>query len=183
MRKVPRNSKMWDFLNASGVLVNGTDEQIKSAKKQYRKNYLLEYKRKQRSNSPEFGVYFSKENGEFKMVQRSAMEHKKTIPGFIKASVLAYINKAYIVPDRDQVAKLEELLANCFNEIQAFAKANKTLYWQQYEDIQKRIEKLEREVAEVLRQPKSIEDFIMESVKHNPELRQSLISLLTANSP
>ena len=183
MRKVSRNSKLWEYLDSVGVLVNGTDEQIKEAKKEYRKQYLLNYKRKQRENSPEFGVYFSKSNGEFRKIQRSADEHKKTIPAFIKASVFAYINKTYIVPDRNQIARLEELLANCFNEIQSFAKANKTLYWQQFDDIQKRIEKLEREVSEVLQQPKSIEDYVMQSVKQNPELRQSLISMLNANSP
>ena len=54
---------MWEYLESSGVLEKGTDEEIKLAKKAYRKGYYLKYKQNQRQHKPEFTVNFSNEKG------------------------------------------------------------------------------------------------------------------------
>lgn len=158
---------MWAYLDSAGVLEKGSDEEIKAAKRAYRKKYLLEYKRWQRANKPEFSVYFSKEKGEFSKIQRSAREHRMTIPGFLKKASLAYIDKTYIVPDREAVARIEQLLSQCFSEIQNFAKAKQVIYWSQVESMQKSIEKLEGEISESLRQPATIEELVSHLSNHD----------------
>ena len=95
---------MWAYLDAIGVLEKGSDKEIKAAKRIYRQNYFLEFKRRQRIKKPEYTVHFSKENGEYETVSLAAKKHKITITAFIHLATLAYIRKTYVVPDRLQVA-------------------------------------------------------------------------------
>ena len=78
------------------------------------RNTCLPYKQRQRGNKPEYSVSFSKENGEYDRVARAAKSHhmhKMPVSGFVHVATLAYINQTYIVPDRMQVARLEQLLS------------------------------------------------------------------------
>ncbi len=154
-----KNSEMWEYLESVGVLENGTDMEIKSAKKAYRKIYLLKYKRKQRENKPEYTVNFSDRKGELSRVQTSAKRHKMTVTGFIRSAVLAYIAKRYIVPDTLQVAQLEQYLSDCLNEVQNISRLKEKYTWDRenkYTAIEKRIEKLEAEIHSLFRNPSEV---------------------------
>ena len=147
---------MWEYLEPSGVLENGTDEEIKAAKKAYRKEYYLKYKRTQRLQKPEFTVNFSNEKGEYSSIQQAAKRHKMTVTAFIHASALAYLNRRYLVPNQDQVASLEQILSQCLNEIQSIVQVREKYHWereQKFEAIEKRIEKLETEITQIFRNP------------------------------
>jgi hypothetical protein len=172
---------IWEFLEQKGVLEKGTDEEIKAAKKEYRKQYLLAYKRWQRENKPEFSVYFSKERGEFQKIKRAATEHRMTIPAFLKKAVFAYLDKTYVVPDREAVSRMELLLSQCFTEVQKLAGAKNLLYWQQFEDIQKCFQRMEREMVSALRHPLSLEDLLKSSLERDASLRERLSAVLLAH--
>jgi len=156
MSKNRHNKGMWEYLESVGVLEKGTDEEIKAAKRTYRKKYLLAFKQKQRAFKPEFIVNFSKENGEYERITRAASLHKTSVSGFVHLAALAYISQAYIVPDRMQVARLEQLLRECLNEIKTLVKAKEHFFWdreQKLSSIEKHIEKLEVQIGEVFRNP------------------------------
>ena len=147
---------MWEFLENSGVLENGTDEDIKAAKKAYLKEYYLTYKRNQRNQKPEFTVNFSNEKGEYHSVEHAARSHKMTITAFIRRAVLSYINQRFIVPNPEQVANLEQILSNCLNEIQSIVRVREKYHWereQKFEAIEKRIERLEYNINQIFRNP------------------------------
>jgi hypothetical protein len=147
---------MWDYLESSGVLEKGTNEEIKIAKKAYRKEYYLKYKRSQRLQKPEFTVNFSNDKGEYSIIQNAAKRHKMTVTAFIQASSLAYLNRRYLVPNQDQIASLEQILSQCLNEIQSIVQVREKYHWereQKFEAIEKRIEKLETEIAQIFRNP------------------------------
>ena len=161
MQRRTRNTKMWEYLERSGVLENGTDEQIKIAKRSYRKKYLLEYKQKQRKIKPEYHIIFSKGNGEYEKVNRAAKLHSMTITGFVHSAVLAYISNTYVVPDKLQIARLEQLLSECLNEIKTIVHIKEKYFWERdrkIDAIEKRIEKLEDQINEVLRNPPLLHD-------------------------
>ena len=147
---------MWDYLDSLGILEKGTDEEIKAAKLSYRKDYLLKYKRNQRSKRPEFTVNFSTEKGEYHKVEYAAKAHKMTITAFIRSAVLSYLNLHYIVPNNDQIARLEQILSQCLNEIQTIVRIKDKYYFEKeskLEAIEKRIERLEAEINQVFRNP------------------------------
>lgn len=155
MRKY-RNSKLWEYLEQAGVLEKGSDAEIKAAKRAYRKKYLLESKRKQRSAKPEYTIHFKKENGEHESVLLAAKRHHMAVTNFIHSATLAYMRNTYVVPDRLQVARLEQLLSDCLNEIKTIAKTKERFFWdreQKLIQIEKRIEKLEEQISEVFRNP------------------------------
>jgi len=149
------NSSFWEFLNESGVLEKGNDEEIKEVKKAYRKKYFSEFKRKQRKNNPEFTIHFSKSNHEYEQIVRAAKKHNLSIPFFIKSASLAYLNRSYVVPNRLMIAKLEQLLSNCLNEIKSIS-IKRENFWergQKLERIEKIISELEEEMTKVFRDP------------------------------
>ncbi len=147
---------MWDYLESIGILEHGTDSQIKEAKKVYRKNYLLKYKQTQRANKPEFNISFSDKNGEYARVKTSAVKHNLTVTSFIKKAVLAYIENKYVVPNNDQISRLEQVLSECLNEVQKIVKTKERFLFDRedkYKAIEKRIEKLEAEIDGIFRHP------------------------------
>lgn len=155
------NNGLWEYLETLGVLENGTDEEIKAAKRAYRKYYLLKYKRDQRTHKPEFTINFSNEKGEFHRIKFAAIKHKMTITAFIKKAALAYLEQKFVVPNADQVARLEQALAECLNEIQAIVKQRERFFWdkeRKFVMIEKRIEKLEAEINQVFRNPPRVLD-------------------------
>lgn len=171
MRKIRHNSGMWKYLDESGVLDNGTEEEIEKARKTYKKKYILEYKRKQRGEQKEFTVLLKKE--EYRKVGKEAKDHSMTVARFLKTATLAYIGKIYIVPDREQVARMEQALLQILNEIQALAKRNRILYNLNPVEIEKRIERMEITINETLRNPSTIEEFL----HNNPALQEKITHL------
>ena len=154
------NSAMWEYLESLGILEKGTDEEIKAAKKAYRKIYLLKYKQKQRENKPEFNIYFSNENGEYGRVESAAKKHNMTVTAFIKKAVMAYIEQKYIVPDPLQIGRLEQVLSECLNEIQTIVKTKERFLFDRedkYKAIEKKIEKLEAQIDAIFRHPKLVQ--------------------------
>ena len=156
MRKPKPNSGIWNYLNAAGVLDGGSDEAIKRAKHNYRKSYLLKYKQRQRADKPECTVSFSKENGEYERVLAAAKKHNLKITTFVRAATLSYMSQNYLVPNRVQIGKLEQLLSESLNEVQKIARQKERFNWdreQKYEAIEKLILRLERNIGEVFRNP------------------------------
>lgn len=152
---------MWEYLDSIGVLEKGNDEEIKEAKKAYRKEYYLKYKRSQRHQKPEFTVNFSTDKGEYSKVAAASKRHSLTITAFIRSAVLAYINQSFLVPNPDQIAALEQILSQCLNEVQSIVKTKEKYHWereQKFEAIEKRIARLESEIAQVFRNPPLIHD-------------------------
>lgn len=150
-----KNSPFWEYLEASGVLEKGSDEEIKAVKKAYRKKYFTEYKRSQRKRNAEFTVVLSKFDGVFERINNAATKHHLSIPAFLKKAALAYLEKIYIVPNRLMVANLEQLLSNCLNEIKGIT-YSKERWWERehkLDRIEKRIAKLETEMNALFQNP------------------------------
>lgn len=172
MRKIRHNSGMWKYLDETGVLDNGTEEEIEKARKTYKKKYILEYKRKQRGEQKEFTVLLKKE--EYRKVGSEAKDHRMTVARFLKTATLAYISKTYIVPDREQVARIEQTLLQILNEIQTLAKRNKILYTLNPAEIEKCIERMETAITETLRNPPTMEELL----QNNPALQEKISHLI-----
>jgi hypothetical protein len=181
-----KNSKaMWEFLEAQGVLERGDDLEIKEAKKAYRKEYLLRYKQKQRAEKSEFNVSFSNEGGEFDRVKLASEKHHTTITSFIREATIAYISKTFVVPDRMCIAHIEQLLAQCLNEIKTIIKQKDRYNFQneqKYDIIEKRIEKLEVEINQFFRQPLPVEEYVKRAVIKDPTLKEQILCMLNLSN-
>ena len=105
-----------------------------------------------------------------------------SVPAFLRLATLAYINKKFIVPDKLIVAKLEQLLSQCLNEISLIVKQKEKYFWgkeQKFKDIENRIAKLESEVSEAFEQPPSVEELVIKEVHEKPAFKEQLITILS----
>ncbi|MBI4930850.1 MAG: hypothetical protein HY841_08825 [Bacteroidetes bacterium] len=152
-----KNTSLWAYLDSIGILENGTDEEIKKAKREYKKKYIFQYKRNQRSSHAEFSILLSKRNGEYGKVKSAAENHKMTMTAFLKASAFAYLNKQYLVPDKQQVARIEQFLIQISNEIQRIARREKD---KRYEQVQQLVFVIQKEISETLRNPPCAKEII-----------------------
>ena len=106
------------------------------------------------------------------------------LPEFLKSAVLAYIEKSYIVPDALQIAELEQILSQCLNEIQTIVKQKERHSYereQKYELIEKKIEKLELEIENILKCPLTLEELVVREIKEKPALKGQVLAMLTTN--
>ena len=154
-----KRSKMWEYLEASGVLEKGNENEIKAIKREYRKKYYLAYKRISRTEMPEYTIRLSKKHGEYSKILNASRKHKRTVTRFIRESALAYIDQRFLVTDPILIADLEIILSNCLNEIKKIVDKKTNFIWgteNKIESIEKRIIKLEQEINEVFRNPKQV---------------------------
>jgi hypothetical protein len=155
-----RSNGLWDYLEQSGVLERGDDSEIKAVKREYRKKYLLEYKRKQRSQKREITIRLDASKGEWSKFSKAAKSHRRSLPAFIKSAVEAYLDQQFLVLDPFQVAQLEQLLSSTLNEIQEIAGRRGNFYGLQNDFLQRiesRIERLEGEINRIFRNPNKIQ--------------------------
>src|SRR5574337_1077805 len=175
--------KLREYLDASGVLVNGTEEEIKAARRTHRKLYQTAYKRKQRKEKPEFAVHLSHENGEYNRISSAARKSKMSVQQFLKSATLAYISKTFLVPDRELIANLAGLLSDCLNEVEQIARTKTANSWQlaeKYESIEKRIADLDMKITRLFTDPPEIEEAVRSAIEKDSELRLRLLMLLTS---
>ncbi len=157
--RLKKRSPLWEYLEASGVLEHGTDEEIKAVKREYRKKYLLQYKRTKRGGAKEYTVTLKKESKELSIFMKSAKIHSLTVPEFIRQSALAYCEQKYLIPHPYQVAELEHLLSGCLNEIRTLVTKRDRFFWDaemKLERVEKRIIKLEESIYQLFRNPPKI---------------------------
>jgi len=164
-----------EYLDQNGVLELGDELAIKAAKKAYRKSYQRAYKRHQRSQRKEYQIQLSKE--ENKLICEAAKKHHLSPSAFIKKAALAYLQNEYVVPDNQRIAHLEYLLSVAYSSIHQIAENTPQLS-SDYEQLNRIIERLEREVTQALRHPQSLEMLIVKTVKNNPNFRKILIHIL-----
>lgn len=181
------NRGMWEYLESiPGLLEKGNDLEIKAHKATYRKKYLLEYKRKQRGQRDEFNIGFLKGSQDYDLITQGAKKHSMSIPAMLRSATLAYLRRTFVVPNRGQIAQMEQMLGDCLNEIKAIAH-QKSRYRFDWEDkclaVEKRLERLESEINEYLCQPLPVEEFVKRAVAKDPTLKDELLAILSLSLP
>ena len=148
-------SGLQSYLEETGVLVSGSEEDIQAAKQEYKKRYQAEYRRKRRTTHPETTVRLTKE--EWDRFSEEAKRHHLTLPKFIRQSALAYLNQTYLVPDKQAVARIEQLLSLARTDIQIIAKHMRELNFdalsRAYLSLSERYTHLEKKLSQILREP------------------------------
>lgn len=151
-------STLQEYLEESGVLENGTDEEIAAAKKEYQRRYQAQYRRTRRQTHPETTVTFTRD--EWNFLKEVAKRHNQSLPKFIKQAALAYQTQQYIVPDEQAVARIEQLLSLARTDTLIIAKHLRRLNQQEiaeaYEALADRYTQLEEKISRQLRQPQRV---------------------------
>ncbi|MEM7368708.1 MAG: hypothetical protein AAF587_08890 [Bacteroidota bacterium] len=144
-----------EYLESIGVLENGSPEEIRAAKAEFKKLYQKEYRRQRRASHPETTVTLPKD--EWSYLSKEAKRHHLTLPKFLRKSSLAYLKQEYIVPNPQAVARIEQLLSLAQTDTLIIAKhlrqlGHETLA-EAYDALSDRYTRLEQKLSQLLRQP------------------------------
>ena len=143
---------LWDYLDESGVLEWGSDDEIKTAKNRYKTLYQRAYRKRYRESRSEFTVSLTKD--EEAVIRQKSKFHNLSPSAFIKQSSLAYTRKLYLVPDPVQLAQFEQILNLIFQEIKIMSQSGSVS--NHCFKLLERIEQIERQVSMMLRHPPQI---------------------------
>jgi hypothetical protein len=176
-RKLNSKSSLYVFLKSSGVLENGTHEEIQKVKNDYWREYKRNWRKNKRKSGKEITISFTKD--EFKEITSESKRHKLNRASFIKQACFAYLNKSFIVPDLKEVKKISQILAMSYNSIQEMSEENK-MDFKSGKSILEAFCKLEREILPVLNNPKSLEVLIKEHILKNAKHKDSLVEFINS---
>ena len=178
-RRNDHKSSLYQYLDEIGVLENGTEEEIQTARALYWKNYKRLWRKQKRKVEKELRTSWTAD--ELKDLTKASKLHKMSRVKYIKSATIAYSNKAFIVPDKIEVRRIAQLLAMNYNLIQEMID-EKALHLQTGKIILARINELERAMLISLHSPKSLEQMVTETVQTNPLLKPRLFQLLESIS-
>lgn len=176
-RRIKTNSGVYGCLTSSGVLENGTHEEIQNARKDYWREYKRKWRNEKRKKEKEITV--SLNNDELKILTREAKRHKMKRTRFLKQASFAYINNSYVVPDRLEVQRISQLLSMTYNSVQELVDENKINH-NLGRSILETIRLLERDILPLLHNPKSIEEYIKQHIEKCTENKLKLLKLINS---
>lgn len=176
-RKSDTKSSIYAFLKSSGVLENGSHDEIQKVRKEYWREYKSRWRRNKRKIEKEISISLTQD--ELKQLSEQAKRHKRSRTKFIKQACFAYINKSFIVPDVKEVRKISQQLSLIYNSIHELTEDN-TIEFKSGRIILENIYKLEREILPVLYHPKSLEALIKEHIDKNARNKDSLIEFINS---
>ncbi len=173
--KLKHTSKLYQFLEQKGVLANGTDAEIKAAKKEYRRLYQASWRKHNRAANTELTITLN--HRELQTINHASRKHHRAKSLFLKEAAIAYITKAFVVPDILTANTILEYLTLVYTELQKLFDEN-ILPYQIGKDVLHRITSLETGIINALYKPQLLEDRILEEIQKNPKYKDTLHQLL-----
>lgn len=183
MRKMRKNTGLWQYLNETGVLERANKEEIKNAKSEYRKKYLRDYKKKHRQSRKEYLVSYTLKDA--LIIQTNATKHGISESQWIKRSAHAYGEQTFLTPAPHVLHNILQILMLCRSYItmlsqkdtQAWFKSNRN-----YESLEKIIHNLQTDITQTFAKPLLLQEAIQQAFKDNQAFRDWLINFLAHDS-
>lgn len=168
-----------EYLFASGILENGTTEEIIAAKKEYRKQYIK--RKKQEYKQSRTITTLSFHNDEMKIFVEKAQAYDMRLPQFLKACINAYLEQIFVLPNADEVQHIELLLLKIGNNINQVTRLCNRLSIppdQAIKEVYQLLQQLDTELTELFRKPKNIENIIVEGLQNQPSFLPRLQTIV-----
>lgn len=171
---------MYEFLESKGVLDKG-EAVIQATKIEYRRLYNRHLKRKLRETAMEFSPSFTKD--ELRILREKAEEHNCSITRLIHDSTLAYMKEQFLLPNREQVGKIELHLSKVYDEIKRLCARSSNQPRLQLLSLIRIVSELEKLVGDTLRDPLHLDEAIRRVIRKDPVQKKRLLDLVNQESP
>jgi hypothetical protein len=169
MRRVRKDTGLWNYLNKLGVLATGDDAAIVEARKTYWRNYRSEHKRKKRKQKLSFTLTFTPKETQEMSVKAYAYGYR--ITKYIKACVRADIERSIVVPYPLVLREIEQLLLTYLNTVKEISERDMKGWLssnRNYAALEETIQRVETIVLEKFRYPPPLETEIENVLRSNP---------------
>jgi len=171
-RALKNKSSIYKFLEP--YFATGNEELIAKARKEYWKKYSVEWRKKKRQETKHYTIDFT--SSEAKLVIEAAKKHHRSTTTYIKQSCFAYMNTRYLPVDTLAMSEISQLLAMNFNALKKLVEDG--IHYQTGQNLLQQMAELEQRVNTELRNPKSLEQWIIETIQANPKYKETLKLLL-----
>lgn len=181
MRKLKKNTGLYQYLDQVGVLEKGTEDEIKMARRHYWQERDRAYKAKKRIKQKR-EIVLAFPAGEINHIRYTAKAKGHTIHDYIRACVKADMSQMTVIPHRALVAEIMQVMQQCNNQLDAIKKKEEKGWLaisRTYENVETIIKQTERRIDELLKRPNSLKETIVETINRNPNTLDLLKSILT----
>ena len=186
-KQQPKRKKNWmqmetlkEYLMAKGLLNQPNPKELETAKeayyKKYRKNYDNQYKKQFKR------VELLLTPSEYRILKKGASEHQQKMRPFLKACVLAYMNKSFIQPNEEKLRKLRLELRRIGTNINQLVRfVNRTAYIdnEQINSLSNYLKEIDQKVCVVLQQPTDLKEWLSDFIQQHPNNLQKLKALVS----
>lgn len=180
MRKPKSNSKLYQYLHSLGVLERGNEEEIEHARREFRKQYLTDYKQKYRKTKKHIEVILSPT--EHILLEGEARSVGMSLSQFLKQSTLHYISKQYMTPHPRTILQIKELVYHSYQKIEKIAEHEKKRWFgnlNQYETLKSIILDVHTSTKKTFENPITFEEYIKRELQRNPQFIDALKSIVS----
>ena len=125
---------VYDYLEQTGVLEQGTAEAIEHARKAYRKLYLKHYKSQYNKQHSNVTVSFT--NDEKVVLKQLALSKGKRLASFIKELALSYLSAKGNSHATEKMIAIEQLFSSSYDIVEELEFEN------EYPEIRESLDKL-----------------------------------------
>ena len=170
------------YLKRLGLLTNPNPVRLQQAKAEYQRLYKREKNQQYRRVNTRCEITLKPD--EAKLMQKGADNHALKLASFVKQTALAYVRQVFIVPDQQQVTRIEIALRRIGNNInQAVHRlhAGNSSQYLEVVKLQQQLNALEKEVSRCFREPMTLENLIRVELPKQPHLYPLVHKLLKRN--
>ena len=160
-------------------MASGDEAAIRIARQEYKRRYSAQWRKQYRKMVKTYTLGYSP--SEVKLVIDAARKHKSSTTAFIKSACYAYMNKRYLNKDAYTTREIFQALTKNFSMIKNLQDDN-VIQYQVGQALLQQLNKLESELHEALRNPKSLEQLITEAIKENPTYTETIKDILKTGS-
>lgn len=173
MKETQKKRGLQSFL--APFLETGDEIIIAAAKKEYWRQYKMNWRKQKRKEQKTFEISFTK--GEWQVIKKLSNKHAYSHTNFIKQAALAYCKQEFLMPDILAYNRVREALYVIYTKLINLEEDCTLPVAVQKELLQSFLE-MEQAVKKQLTQPQTIEEKIVELIKEHPDYKLRIIELL-----
>ena len=158
-------------------LFEANEERLKQARKEYSNSWKREWRKKRKESGVAFKPFFT--NQELILLRKTAKEYGLSTTALIRQSVLSVTQNRPLLPNVEQLRKIEQLLALVYNKLNT---NYSSLSHEDKELLLARLSVLEKWFGELYRNPPSLMEAIQESLKTQPGFLEEITKLIYHHS-
>lgn len=175
------NSNLRNSLFESGILDNGSSDDIRAFKETHRKKYLSEYNKDYNKRTVRKTIILSPD--EMTYLQEKAKDYQaKNLSDFLRNVLFAYLDQSYIFPQPEQVTRIEDLLIDIQNRITQtlmYVHMSERIGVADIEQIKQQIRTVEIHIEQALKKPLPLHDFIEKEIGKDKHFLQRLMRIIS----
>jgi hypothetical protein len=172
--KKKQASGIYQYLDSSGVLENGTPDEIAEVRREYLNMVKRQSMKRKRSIETEVKVFFS--DVELISINKAATLYHLSRTKYVKEAALAYSKQAYLVADESVTNEIKHLLYQNRTAIEDVVQESteKDITYKLFDLI----EKLEKTIMQYVTNPVLLEKALAKIISEHPEYAAQLQSII-----